>query len=610
MRVEVTGESDRIVTARSLLVGAERAFARAEFHVVRPLLQRLQNEFGIPDTDDAAVRYAMLRGALAARAGNWPEAVRWCPYGDDLGMAETAVVHAFALSALRRLSEEGLHPDAGIAALAIVLWAYLLDEEDPGDFRGLLTERRGTAVPDELWEEARRHLHRRVSDLLYALDARAGRDVLAAWQTAWEDESASLAVVPVDAGPGGLISLGQAARYLVGRARGVDLLDAYTARYPDPGRWSADAPDHHACAAALAQALAERGQGLVQAGQWGEALTDFSTAARLGHTLGAKEQAAVLRAANNVGRSFTGRGYSPVVRIHGLELAHALLPHSTPVAGELTAVLVRQGKEVFENDPSQSRKRFARALVVTPRNREARSGLDDHLRADLHRALDGTHQGDKLRVRDVQGLLKRDPECIPARRWLGDYYATRAITAALHERMSAAWTAVRKLLQYNGPAGPYGDVLVGRVLVDLLVSAARHTDAEDTRVAMERRVELLSTAEAIADPTRSSLVREQLDTAVLLLAEHLEATAPPSDIIELFLQDRMRIGVSARFDQTVEAAYLNRARARERAGDLGGAQRDRACAERIGASLSAQGLLFGPGSNNAGHDDPGQEALF
>ncbi|WP_328422221.1 hypothetical protein [Streptomyces sp. NBC_00443] len=610
VQVDDTGAPGRPVTAGHLLNDAERAFLQAEFSVVRPLLQRLQHEFGTPDTDDAAVRYAVLRAALAARAGNWPEAVSWCPHSDDLDMAETGVVQALAVSALRRLSQEGQHTDAGTAALVVVLWAHLLDEEDPGDFRLLLTERRGTPVPDPAWEDARRHLLKRVSDLLHALDVRAGRDALAAWETAWDAERAAPAVVPSDTRPVGLVPLGRAARHLVGHGRGGDLLNAYTLRHPDPGAWSADSPEHRTCADALAQALAERGRNRVRAGDWSEALADFSTAARLGRALGAEEQADVLRAARSVGRSRTGLGNSPVTRIHGLELAHALLPQNASVAAELTAELVERGRKVFGTDPLQSRTRFARALKVTPRHREARSGLDDHLRADLRRALAGTHRGDRLRVGDVQGLLKRDPECAQARRWLGDHYAEKAVNAALRGRLSPARAAVRKVLQYDGPAGPQGDVFVDPVLVDLLVGAARRTDAEDTRTALERRVELLGVAATIADPARSSHVRERLDTAVLLLAEHLEATASPSDVIELFLRDLMRIGVSARFDQTVETAYLNRARERETAGDPGGAQRDRAYAERIGAGLTPQGVLFGPGSDMPRPDDTGQEALF
>lgn len=613
MQVGDTGALDRTVTADSLLFDAEQAFKRADFPVVRPLLQRLQNEFGAPAAYNTRVRYAVLRGALAARAGNWAEAVRWCPGAHDLDMAETAVVHALAVSALRRLGEDGRHADAGTAALAIVLWAHLLDEEDPGDFRSLLTERRGTPVPDELWEEARGHLRGRVGDLLNALDVRAGRDVLAAWQTAWEVECAFPVIVPSDTGSDGLVPLGEAARHLVRHGRGVVVLDAYTARHPDHVSWNADTSDDRACAEALSRALADRGQDRVRAGEWSEALTDFRTAARLGHALGPEEQEAVLRAAKNVGRSHTGRGYSPVTRIHGLETAYALLPRNASLAAELTAELVRQGRSVFDSDPPQSRKRFARALEVTPRDRDARSGLDAHLRADLERALDGTYQGDKLRVGDVQGLLKRDPECKVARRWLGDHYAGRAVTAALRRRVPAARTAVRKLLQYDGPPGRYDDRLIDRVLVDLLITAARRTDTEDTRAALERSVELLSAADSIADPADPVLsghVRERLDTAVLGLAEHLEATASPSDVIELFLQDRMRIGVSARFDRTVETAYLDRARERERAGDPGGAQRDRACAQRIGAGLSDQGVLFGPGLTAPGHDETGQEALF
>ncbi|MFE1341449.1 hypothetical protein ACFW6K_27695, partial [Streptomyces sp. NPDC058733] len=210
----------------------------------------------------------------------------------------------------------------------------------------------------------------------------------------------------------------------------------------------------------------------------------------------------------------------------------------------------------------------------------------------------------------VPGLLTRPRAGGVAGWWVAYHYPGGAVTAAPRGRVPAARPHVLKLLQYDGPPGPHHDRLVDQVLVDLLLTAARRTDAEDTRTVLERRVELLSAAEAIAEPVLSSRVRERLDTALLLLAEHLEATASPSDVIELFLQDRMRTGVSARFDQTVETAYLNRARERERAGDFGGAQRDRACAERIGAGLSDQGVLFGPGLTVHRHDDTGQEALF
>ncbi|MEU6467081.1 hypothetical protein [Streptomyces sp. NPDC046976] len=472
------------------------------------------------------------------------------------------------MSTLRRLSEEGRHTEASTTALAIVLWAHLLDEEDLSDFHGFLSERRDTPVPEELWEEARRHLYGRIADLLHALDVRADRDALAAWRTAWEAECDGIApvVIPSAADPDSLIPLGLAAGHLVRHGRRIDLLDAYTARHPDTTAWTVDAPDHRACADALAQALAERGQERVRAAEWTSALSDFSTAARLGRALGAEEQQAVRSAAANVGRTNTGRGNSPVTRIQGLDLAHALLPQDTSLAAELTAELVRQGQRVFKSDPAQSRRRFARALEVTPGDPDARSGLDDHLKADLDR-------GNKLCVDDVRGLLERDPECVSARKWLGDHYAELAMTAT-----------------------------------------AAAPDTDDTRTTLERRVELLSLAVDLADPARNSRVREQLDTAVLLLAEHLEVTASPSDVIDLFLRDLIRTGVSARFDQTVESAYLNRARERERAGDPGGARRDRACAERIEAGLPAQGLLFGPSlgphARGRGRDNTGQEALF
>ncbi|MFJ8282505.1 hypothetical protein ACIRA2_35085 [Streptomyces griseoviridis] len=565
MQVKDTGEPDQPVTARGLLLDAEHAFLRAEFRLVRPLLQRFQNEFGVSDTDDTSVRHSLLRAALAARAKDWPEAARWCPDRDDLGWADTDIVHSLAVSALRRLSDEGQHTEASTAALAVVLWAHLLDDEDQGDFHGLLGERRDTPVPEELWEKARHDLRGRITDLLHALDVRSGRDVLSAWRTAWEAacDGFPSAVVPSAAASDGLIPLGLAARHLIRHDRRTDLLDAYTARHPDTTGWTMDAPDHRACAGPLAQAMARRGQDRARGGEWIPALLDFSTAARLGHSLGTEEQQAVQHAATNVGRTRTGLGNSPVTRIRGLDLAYALLPQDTSVAAELTAELVRRGRRVFESDPAESRRRFARALDVTPGDPDARSGLDDHLRADLDR-------GEKLRADDVRGLLARDPACEPARKWLADHCAEPPMTAA--------------------PA------------------------LDDTRTVIERRVELLSMAVDIAGPARVSQVREELRTAVFLLAEHLEATASPSDVIELFLRDLTRTGVSARFDQIVKSAYLERARERERAGDPGGARRDRACAARIGAGLPAQGPLFGPApgprSGRRGEADTGQETLF
>ncbi|MFJ6408529.1 hypothetical protein ACIQK9_23715 [Streptomyces hydrogenans] len=616
MRVDDTGEPDRTVTPDRLLDSAEQAFLRAEFGAVRPLLRRFENEFGTPDADDTAVRYAVLRGALAARAGNWPEAVRWCPDTDDLGTAPTGVVHALAVTALRRLAEEARHTEAGTAALVIALWAYLLDEEDPGAFRGLLTGRRGTPVPDDLWEQARGHLARRVTDLLRGQDVRAGRDALAAWETAWEAERVDPgAVVPSDAEPDGLIPVSEAAWHLLDHDRRPALLDAYTARHPDAGSWTVDSPDHRACAAPLSLALAARGQDRVGAGEWGEALADFSRAARLGRTLDAADLAAVLRAGRNVGRGRNGQGYSSITRIHGLELAHRLLPQDGPPAAELAAELatelVRQGRKVLRSDPGQSRIRFARALAVSPDHEDAQSGLDELLRAALAQALDGAQPREKLHAHAVEDLLRRDPDCAPARKWLEEHYAAQAETAANDGHRSTTPAAVREMLQYADAADLYDEERVDRAVANLLARAPRSATAESTRAALEHIVDVLSTVVASTDVPRRHLM-DRLDTELLRLAEHLEATAPPSDVIELFLRGQMRTGVSARFDQTVEAAYLRRAEAREKEGDVGGARRDRAYAERIGAGLPDQGLLFGPapGRNRRRHDDSGQESLF
>ncbi|MFF8393744.1 hypothetical protein [Streptomyces sp. NPDC016172] len=553
----------------------------------------------------------MLRAALAARAGNWPEAVRRCP-DSDLDLAETGVVHALAVGALRRLGEEdGRHTEFGTAALAIVLWAHLLDEDDPGDFRALLTERRGAPVPDELWEDARRHLLGRITDLLDALDVRAGRDVLAAWKTAWEAERATLALGLSAVGPDGLIPVSKAARQLLTHGHRQALLDAYTARHPDTATWSADSPDHRACADLIAQALAEQAQDRVRAQEWSEALADFRMAARLGHTLDSDQRTAVVRAGKNVGRSRTGRGYSPITRIQGLEQAHALLPDDDALAAELAAELVRQGRKVFDSDPRQSRDRFTRALFVSPCDHDARSGLDDHLRADLRRAVGGEQPRERIHEGRVRELLLRDPDCAPARRWLGDHYAEQAVAAASDGRTAAARSAVRDMLRYGGDGDPYeyDEEDIDDELVALLFHAALFAEAENPRTGLERRVDLLSTAVGVAGPAHGP-VREELDRAVLDLAEHLEATASPSDVIGLFLRDLLRIGVSARFDRTVETAYLRRAEIREEEGDFGGARHDRACAARIGAGLPDQGLLFGPAPGGDSHDDSGQGALF
>ncbi|MFD5342181.1 hypothetical protein ACFWJY_00040 [Streptomyces anulatus] len=595
MLMEETGGADRTITADSLLDAAEQAFLRAEFDVVRPLLQRLRTEFGAPDAFPAAVRYDTLLAALAGRAGNWPEAVRRCP--DEPARAKTGVVHSLAVSALRELAREGRHTDTGVAAIVVVLWAYLLHEEDRGDFRALLTERRGAPVPDALWEQGLGQLRARVADLLHALDVRAGRDVLSAWSTAWEaeckDDTVIFADVPTDAGPHALISLEEAAWYLVDYRRGAEFLTAYEARHPEADGWPADLPGHDALTAPLARAIANRGREWALAREWSEALADLDTAVSLGHTLVANERAAVREAGKNVGRSRTGLGDSPVVRIAGLEQAHRLLPGDATLAAELTAVLVAEGQRRALSDPARSRSHFVRALEVTVGDPGARAGLDRHLRADLVKVLDGTYTGGELSVDEVLDLLAREPDCAEARSWLGDHYRDRAVAAAARGRRDEALSAVRESLRYGEPPWSHGGPGVDGLLSDLLVVAARRSGS-GTRADLERRVELLHTASAFT-PWRPDHFGEDLETALLHLAEHLEATGTPTDVIELFLRDRMQTGISARFDQIVEAAYLNRARARERAGDPGGALRDHACAKRVGAGLPAQGLLFGPG---------------
>lgn len=639
MRVERDGGAGGAVTAESLLDAAAEAFLRAEFDIVRPLLQRLRGEFGVPDADPARVRYDVLLGALAARAGNWREAVRRCPdapYG-----AETGIVHFLAVSALRELAREGRHTEAGTAAVVIVLWAYLLEEEDLGGFRDLLGARRDAPVPDELWEEGLAQLRGRVSDLLRAQDVRAGRDALSAWHTAWEAECQIGAVfvddVPADAGTQSLISLEEAARQLAHHGRGADLLAVWTARHPDVGSWDGDAAEHRACAPFLRRALTDRGGDRVRAGAWGEALADFGAAVRLGHTLRPDERADVLRAGKNVGRSRTGRDYSPLVRIDGLEQALALLPQDGHLAAELTAELVRQARKTADTDPRESRSRYARALAVTPGDPAALAGLDEQLRADLDRANRGAYEGDPIRADEVRGLLGRHPGDAATRRWLENHYTEHAVTAAVHGRTDEARGAVRALLLQENPAGAYDPERVDDRLRAVLVDAAsrvgtgiplsrtghgteraRHTELE-RRVALEiaaardrglvvarradaeRRAELLATAVSIPGPASERLVA-RADEAVHHLALYLRAEAAWSDIIRLFLRGRIRTGTDPALDRIVQLAYRCRARAREEAGDTVGASHDRACAEGVRAGKPAGALVF---RRSAGGTRPG-----
>ncbi|MCD2463758.1 hypothetical protein MBT42_09320 [Streptomyces sp. MBT42] len=594
---ETGGRSGREVTAESLLATAEQAFLRTEFDVVQPLLQRLRNMFGEPDTDPADVRYGTLLAAMAARVENWPKAVRLCPDAPD--GAETGVIHFLAVSALRELTREDRHTDAGVAAVAIVLWAHLLDEENSDDFRALLTGRRGQALPDALWEQALGRLRGRIADLLRALDARAGRDALAAWHTAWEAECVDGVIVfsdiPTDAGPDALIPLVDAAWHLVDHGRGADLLSADTARHPGFSLWPEDTPARRACSVPLTRALADRGRDRVRGGRWSEALADFGTAAQLGHTLKSDEKDAVIRAWRNVGRGRNGLGNDPLVRIAGLEQAYVLLPGDTALAAELAAELLRRGKQVAHTDPLESRRLFTRALAVTPRDPAARAELDGLL-------------GDEESFADaVRGMLARDPACGPARRWLERHSEERAVALAVSGRMDEAQAAVREMLRHKDPAQtPLRKN--NHTLISLLLLAARRTDS-GSRDGLERRVELLSTAVTIQSRIQDH-VRENLHEALLILAEHLEATAAPSDVIELFLRDLMRTGVSTRFDKVVENAFVLRATVRKRAGDVGGAQRDLAYAKAIGDGLPLQAPLFGSVPRKSRRDDPRQDTLF
>ncbi|MGA5872407.1 hypothetical protein [Streptomyces cinereoruber] len=597
MRMDETGGTDREATAESLLTAAEQAFLRAEFDVVRPLLQRLRSEFGEPVTEPADVRYGVLLAAMAARAGNWPAAIRLFPDLPD--RAETGVIHFLAVHALRELAQEDRHADAGVAAVAIVLWAYLLDENGPGDFRALLTGQRGEAVPDALWEQAVERLRGRIADLLRTLDARAGRDALDAWHTAWEAECADGVIVfsgiPTDAGPHALISLNDAAWHLVDHGRGTDLLAADASRHPDFSLWPDDTPMRRAYTVPLARALADRGAEHVQGRRWSEALIDFGTAAQYGHTLTRRDKDAVVRAWRNVGRSRNGYGNDLHVRIDGLEQAYVLLPGDTSLATELTTELVRRGRQVTHTDPLESRRRFARALEVTPEDPAARAELDD---------LTGDEESFAGAVR---GMLAQDPACRPARHWLERHSGERAVTLAVSGRMDEAQAAVREMLHYKDPA-QQPPLKNNHTLIALLSLAARRTDS-DSRAGLERRVELLNTAAAI--PSRlQDHVRENLHEALLHLAEHLEAAGAVSDIIDLFLRDLMRTGASTRFDRIVESAYALRAAVRRQAGDLGGARRDLACAEAIGDGLPLQTPLSGTVSRKPRRDDLRQDTLF
>ncbi|MFD4738731.1 hypothetical protein ACFWNQ_15360 [Streptomyces virginiae] len=612
MRVGETEGTGREVTAESLLAAAEQAFLRTEFDVVQPLLQRLRSEFGAPDTDPADVRYGILLAAMAARAGNWPAAVRLCPDVPD--GAEPGIIHFLAVHALRELAREDRHTNAGVAAVVIVLWAHLLHEEYGGDFRELLTEQRGEPLPETLWDQAVGRLRGRIADLLVTLDARAGRDALSAWHTAWEAECMDGVVVfsdiPADAGAHALISLVDAAWHLVDHGRGADLLAAEAARHPGFELPPEDTHMPRAYDGPLARALAERGSDRVRGSRWNDALTDFGAAVRFGHTLTGTEKDCVVRAWRNVGRTWNGHGNDLRVRIAGLEAARSLLPQDTALAAELTAELVRRGRDVVSTDIRESRDCFTRALAVTPGDPQARAGLDGHLRSDLRQWLHRTGGGAELEVSagDVRGLLTRDPGCEPARLWLGRHHERRGVAAAVDGRLEEARDAAREMLRYADPRPSHSTEDVDNTFVFFLVSAVGRVDRR-SRAGLELRVELLRTASEIPTPLQSR-TREDLHEAVLHLAEHLEAVGAVSDIIELFLRDLMRTGVSTRFDKIVESAYALRASVRRKTGDLGGAQRDLACAEAIGGGLPLHTPLFGAVTGKPHRDDPRQDTLF
>lgn len=601
MPADDADDPGRIITADSLLDAAEHAFLRADAARVLPLLRRIEGEFGPPTDIRPAARYATLRAATAARAGNWAQAARRCANPSALQKANTGVVHALALGAVRRLGEANGHAEPEPAALAVVLWAHLLDTEDPGGFRALLTARRGTPIDDDLWADARDRLVKRITELLHALDIHAGRDILAAWETAWEAQRVAPVILLPQVGPEGLLTLPYAARHLVEQGRGLALLDAYTNRHPDLGRWTAESRDHAPCAGSVARALAERGLRRVQARDWQDALTDFTRAARLGLTLDPEHLEAVSRAGRNVGRSLTGRDYSPIARIQGLELAYALRPDDDALSGELTAELARQGRHVFDNDPRQSKNRFVRALEVSPGDPDAQSGLDDHLRADLCTALDPDAPPKHLRAPRVRDLLERDPECALARRWLVDHYADKAVADAICGRLRRARSAVGEMIHCDGQVDFWDEDFVDRSLVDLLLDETRRPSNLETRAALELRVDLLNAAVRIATPDQAD-IRTELHAAVVRLAEHLDTNATSPDIIELFDRGFLPLGVSARFDRILTAAYVGRATLRAREGNPAGARRDRKAAALITRGLEVRNPPYEP--------DTGQETLF
>ncbi|MCF2435325.1 hypothetical protein LV779_14580 [Streptomyces thinghirensis] len=184
-----------------------------------------------------------------------------------------------------------------------MLWAYLLDEDGTGGFRGLLTARRGTPVPDKDWDEARDHLHGRITDLLHALDVRAGRDAPRRLADGLGGGTPCPCRRPcrgragrpdsVAATPPGTSS---------GPVAGSNSSTPTPRATPTPPPGPRTHPTTGPARGRWPKAVAERGRDRVLAREWSEALADFSTAARLGRGPGAAEIAAILHAAKNVGR--------------------------------------------------------------------------------------------------------------------------------------------------------------------------------------------------------------------------------------------------------------------------------------------------------------------
>ncbi|GHC82090.1 hypothetical protein [Streptomyces flavofungini] len=610
----------------------------------------------------------------AARRGAIGEVLDAVP--DPSGNRRTALVHALAVGTLRSLAQSE-KVDPAHAVFAIAVWHLLLDDEDPLGFEDMLTARRGAPLDAEDWQSACDTLRGRIRTAFHSVDERDGRDVLDAWETVWnveeyeysgelvrgeraylrtegcfgqcandqldfwdEDWDGGLGCqcdvdtwqppTPDTAPPclglllggrpwtGSPVIVDTAAEQLEAYGEHRALLATYTRRHGEPATWQADSDTHRASAPHLASALATRAREQFAKGEWQDALTDLTSAARLGLELDRRHHEMARKAGLSAGRN--GNGYQRatlVERIFWLESAHALAPDDTALAQELAAALVRRGTEVLGmEDRNQGRARFQRALCVRPGDPVAQDALDALDLADIASVVTGNRPGRQPGLQRVGELLHRGfraenpaEDLHEVYSWYCDRMIERTVRKALAGKKSEACRVLRQLEEVRASEDERGEQAddgdIARLLLDTAVRQLGARSGDYTRQVPL----LLSAAASCAQLTGAEAERQALET-VLPCAAELVDSGRFSELITL--QGRLLItpGRSAEYDQLVAVAYHRRARDRRADGDLAGAVRDERAASALGlttgwqTSLPLEPVMFPSLFDSPGPPDP------